>query len=448
MRVKRASLAGILGIVFLAGILRPAVSGVFDPETFILENGLQVVVISDHRAPVVNHMIWYKVGAADEAPGKSGIAHFLEHLMFKGTAKVAPAEFSKIVARNGGQDNAFTSQDYTAYFQNVAVDKLDLVMGLEADRMVNLKLDEASVRTERDVVLEERRQRTGNDPASQLGEAMRAAQYMAHPYGIPVIGWEHEIRQLNLEDALAFYRRYYAPNNAILIVAGDITVDQVRVLAEKHFGSIPRVPGIKRTRPQEPPQLAPRRILFEDQRVRQPSFSRTYLAPSRAAGQTRHAVALRIFAEVLGSGTISRLYQELVVKRKLASGAGSYYYGLSLDQSTFGLYATPVPGGELGQLERAIDEVVAEVLKSGITETELERAKNNLLASIVYARDNLGSGPRVLGVALTTGLTVDDVESWPDEVAKTSLADVMTAAREVLDKRHSVTGFLLPKESG
>ena len=157
MRVKRASLVGILGIVFLAGILRPAVSGVFDPETFILENGLQVVVISDHRAPVVNHMIWYKVGAADEAPGKSGIAHFLEHLMFKGTAKVAPAEFSKIVARNGGQDNAFTSQDYTAYFQNVAVDKLDLVMGLEADRMVNLKLDEASVRTERDVVLEERR---------------------------------------------------------------------------------------------------------------------------------------------------------------------------------------------------------------------------------------------------------------------------------------------------
>jgi zinc protease len=389
-------------------------------------------------------MVWYRVGAADEAPGESGLAHFLEHLMFRGTGRTKASEFSKIVARNGGNDNAFTAQDYTGYYQNVARDKLDLVMGLEADRMVNLRLDEEAVRIERNVVLEERRSRTENDPSSQLGEAMRAAQYMAHPYGIPVIGWKHEMERLNLAQAIAFYRRYYAPNNAILIVAGDVTLAEVRELAEKHFGAIPRGPEIARSRPQEPPQLAARRVIFEDARVRQPSFRRTYLAPSRSAGESEQAVALRIFSEILGGGTISRLYQALVVEQKIASGAGSYYHGLSFDRSTFGLYATPVPGGDVEALERALDTVLAQVLEGGITEAELNRAKNGLLASIVYARDDLSSGPRILGTALTTGLGIEDVESWPDEVERATAEAVMAAARAVLDKRRSVTGLLLP----
>ncbi|MDP6709581.1 MAG: pitrilysin family protein [Alphaproteobacteria bacterium] len=439
----RPFIGAVVALISLV-LAAPGWTGVFNPQSVTLANGLQVVVIPDHRAPVVNHMVWYRVGAADETPGESGLAHFLEHLMFRGTTQIKASQFSKIVARNGGNDNAFTAQDYTGYFQNVARNKLDLVMGLEADRMVNLQLDEDTVRTERNVVLEERRSRTDNNPAAQLGEAMRAAQFMAHPYGIPVIGWKHEMERLSLAQALAFYRRYYVPNNAILIVAGDVTLAEVRELAEKHFGPIPRGPKITRRRPQEPPQLAPRRVIFEDARVRQPSMRRTYLAPSRSAGEREQAVALRIFSEILGGDTISRLYQALVVEQKIASGAGSWYHGLSYDRSTFGLYATPVPGGDVASLERALDAVVAEVLAGGITEAELKRAKNGLLASIVYARDDLSSGPRVLGTALTTGLSIEDVESWPDEVERVTAEGVMAAARAVFDKRRSVTGLLLP----
>ncbi len=445
MRFRPRALLGTLVVFLSLSLAGPGRAGVFNPQSFTLDNGLEVVVIADHRAPVVNHMVWYKVGAADEAPGKSGLAHFLEHLMFRGTKQIAPSEFSKIVARNGGNDNAFTAQDYTGYYQNVARDKLDLVMGMEADRMVNLQLDEASVLTERDVVLEERRSRTENDPGSQLGEAMRAAQFMAHPYGIPVIGWKHELERLSLDQALAFYRRYYAPNNAILIVAGDVTVAAVRRLAEKHFGPNPRGPEISRQRPQEPPQLAARRVVLEDARVRQPSFRRTYLAPSRSAGVIEHAVALQVFSEILGGGSISRLYQALVVEQKIAAGAGSWYHGLSLDRSTFGLYASPVPGGDVFALEKALDEVLAGVLEGGITEAELARAKNGLLASVIYARDDLGSGPRILGTALTSGLTIQDVEGWPDEVERITAEAVMAAAEAVIDKRRSVTGFLLPE---
>ncbi len=202
----------------------------------MLANGMQVVVIPDRRAPVITQMVWYKVGAADEPQGKSGIAHFLEHLMFKGTEKIAPGEFSKLIARNGGEDNAFTTHDATAYFQRVAADRLALVMGMEADRMVNLRLSEEDVTTERKVILEERRSRVDNDPSSILSEEMGAALYLAHHYGIPVIGWEHEMKSLSREDAIAFYKQFYAPNNAILVVAGDVEPQAVIKLAQDTFG--------------------------------------------------------------------------------------------------------------------------------------------------------------------------------------------------------------------
>ncbi len=205
---------------------------------FTLKNGLQVLVIPDHRAPVVTQMIWYKVGAADEPPGSSGIAHFLEHLMFKGTDLIPTGQFSKIIARNGGEDNAFTNHDVTAYFQRVAKDRLPKVMEMEADRMANLRLSEEDVATERKVILEERRSRVDNDPGSILQEQMMAALYANHPYGIPIIGWEHEIRALDREDALSFYRRFYAPDNAILVIAGDVEPEEVRRLAEETFGKL------------------------------------------------------------------------------------------------------------------------------------------------------------------------------------------------------------------
>jgi zinc protease len=437
-----------LGILLLAmGAMQlPARAAVFYPKTHTLANGLQVVVIEDHRAPVVAHMVWYKVGAADEPPGKSGIAHFLEHLMFKGTPKVPSGQFSKIIARNGGRDNAFTSQDYTGYFQNVARDKLDLVMGMEADRMTNLVLTAADVDTERKVILEERRSRTDNNPGAQLREAMSASQYLAHPYGIPVIGWKHEIENLSQADAMAFYRRYYAPNNAILVVAGDVEAPAVVALAEKHFGPLPRTLTPPNVRPQEPPQLAARKITFKDGRVRQASWQRSYLAPSRTAGESHYAIPLTLFADMLGGGTTSRLYRDLVVESKLATSASAHYSATGLDLGTFMLYATPSPGVSLETLEAAAVKTVASVLKDGLLATDLERSRTGMLAAAVYARDNLFTSPRVFGDALTSGLSVEQVESWPDEVRAVTLAQAMAAGRAVLKIRNSVTGLLLPAE--
>lgn len=445
MRVQFPS-APFLGLcIAVVMSASPASAGLFNPKTHTLDNGLEIVVVEDHRAPVVSHVVRYRIGAADEAPGKSGIAHFLEHLMFKGTDSVPAGEFSRIIARNGGRDNAATSYDYTAYFQGVASDKLELVMRLEADRMANLRLSERDVALEREVVLEERRSRTDNEPAGQFGEMMRAAQYLNHPYRIPVIGWEHEIRALSTQDAIAFYRRYYAPNNAILLVAGDTTLEEVVRLAERYYGLIPRAEVPERVRPQEPPQRAPRRVVFSDPRVGQASLQRTYLAPSRSAGNTEQAVPLSIFAEVLGGSTVSRLYQELVVRQKIAVGAGAWYDAINLDPGTFGLHGTPAPGRSLEELEAAIDALLAKVLAEGVSEAEVERAKNGMLASVVYARDSVFRAPRVLGEALTAGMTVEDVEAWPDLVAAVTVEQVTAAARAVLEPRRSVTGYLMPE---
>ena len=436
--------AGIFWLTF-AGLQSPATAALFYPKTHTLANGLQVVVIEDHRAPVVSHMVWYKVGAADEPPGKSGIAHFLEHLLFKGTSNIPSGEFSKIVARNGGRDNAFTSYDYTGYFQNVAREKLDLVMGMEADRMTNLVLTEQDVKTERAVILEERRSRTDNNPSAQLAEAMSAAQYLSHPYGIPVIGWKHEMEALKLADALAFYHRYYAPNNAVLIVAGDVEADAVFAMAETHFGPLARADTPPRWRPQEPPQRAARRVIFKDGRVSQAEWRRSYLAPTRSAGETQHAIPLSLFADMLGGGSTSRLYRDLVVERKLAASASAHYSATGLDPGTFMLYATPSPGVSLETLEAAIDETLAAVLKDGLLEADLERSRTGLLAAAIYARDNLFTSPRIFGDALTSGLSVEQVESWPDEVRSVTMEQVMAAARAILNIRASVTGLLLPE---
>ncbi|MFP6773326.1 MAG: pitrilysin family protein [Alphaproteobacteria bacterium] len=436
-----------LVIVFVAAIsAQNAQAGLFNPQTHTLANGMEVVVIEDHRAPVVAHMVWYKVGAADEPPGKSGIAHFLEHLLFKGTEKVPSGQFSKIVARNGGRDNAFTSYDYTGYYQNVAKDKLDLVMGLEADRMVNLKLTAADVITERAVILEERRSRTDNNPAAQMREAMNAAQYMAHPYGIPVIGWKHEMEKLDLADAVAFYRRYYAPNNAVLIVAGDVEAKAVFAMAERHYGPLERAETPPRSRPQEPPQLAARRVIFKDARVTQADWRRGYLAPTRTAGERQHAIPLSMFADLLGGGSTSRLYQALVVESKVAANAGAYYSATGLDMGRFVLYATPSPGVSLAVLETAMDKALKAALKDGFTAAALARSRTGLLAAAVYARDNLFTSPRIFGNALTSGLSVEQVEAWPDEVRGVTMEQIMAAGRSVLVPRRSVTGLLLPAD--
>ncbi len=437
-----ATVAAALVAGLLAAAL-PARAAVFNPDAFELENGMQVVVISDHRAPVVTHMVWYRVGSADEPKGKSGIAHFLEHLMFKGTERFPAGTFREVVARNGGQENAFTSTDYTAYFQTVAVDRLEMVMELEADRMTGLTLNEHEMLAERDVILEERRSRVDNSPGSLLSEQMRAAQFLHYPYRLPIIGWEHEIRTLTNNDALEFYRTYYAPNNAILIIAGDVTADQVRPLAEKYYGVIPAREILPRVRPDEPPQLTARRMEMRHPRVREPSWRRTYLAPSYLWGEARYALPLSVLSEIIGGGTTSRFYRQLVVDKKVAAQASAYYSGSNLGPSQFFIVSVPVNGGTIEDVERELLAVVDEVVENGVTQEEFDRAKRSMLAAAVYARDSVQGAARMFGAALTIGRTVEDVENWPDRLRALTLEQVNEAAKFIFDDTQSVTAILL-----
>ncbi len=444
--IRLRSALAVAVLLLAAPFVAAAQGAVFSPKTFELENGLKVVVIENHRAPIAMQMVWYRVGAADEEPGESGLAHFLEHLMFKGTKTVPPGEFSRKIARIGGRENAFTSHDYTAYFQTVAAHEIEMVMRLEADRMQNLVLSDEVVLPERDVVLEERRSRTDNSPAAQLGEQRNRVLYLNHPYGRPVIGWMSEIEALTTEKALAFYRKHYAPNNAMLIVAGDVTVEQVRALAEKYYGPIPRRAVPARIRPKEPPHRAHRRVVLESARVRQPAWSRSYLAPSYSAGAKEHAYALEVLSHVLGGGSTSRLYRKLVVERGIASNAGAWYAGDGLDYAEFGIFASPTAGGDIDALEKAVVEELAAAVREGFRADDIERAKKLITASAIYARDGLRAGPMAFGQAFTQGLTIEDVESWPERIAAVTPEQVMAAARAVLDRRRSVTSVLLPEE--
>ena len=413
--------------------------------TFTLENGLTGVVIEDHRAPVVTHMVWYRVGAADEARGESGIAHFLEHLMFKGTEEIPPGRFSKTIAENGGQDNAFTSYDYTAYFQRIAKDRLGMVMSMEADRMTGLRLAEADVVTERDVVLEERSTRTDNDPQSLFFEQMQAALYFNHPYGTPVIGWRKEIEKLSREQALSFYKRYYAPDNAILVVAGDVEPAEVEALAKQHYGGLAPSGAPRAERPQEPPQLAERRIAMTDARVRQPFVMRIYLAPSYRTAEAGQAEALALLGEILGGGASGRLYRTLVQDKKTALDVGGYYQGLAIDTGSFNVYGVPRDGVALADLEAQIDGVIAELAKNGPDADELARAKTVMIASRVYQQDSQASLARLYGSALTIGLTVEQVRGFADRLEAVTADDVAAAARS-LDRNRAVTGTLTAPE--
>ena len=412
--------------------------------TFTLDNGLNVVVIEDHRAPVVVQMIWYRVGAADEPPGHSGIAHFLEHLLFKGTEKIAPNAFSGIVEAQGGDDNAFTSWDYTAYFQRIAADRLDLVMEMEADRMRNLRLTEEDVATERQVILEERAQRTDTSPGALLSEQMRAAQFQNGPYGIPVIGWRHEMEQLSREDALSYYTRFYAPNNATLVIAGDVLPDEVKALAEKHYGPLEPSDGITpRHRPQEPPQLAERRITLDDERVSEPYVFRTYLAPERDPGNQKEAAALTVLAELLGgSGQTSVLARALQFDRQVAVYSSAFYDGTSIDDATFGLIVVPAPDVSLETIEADMDRVIDDFLKTGPDPAALDRIRTQVRAADIYARDDVNALARRYGEGLSVGLTIADIESWDDALSAVTEADIMAAAEKVFDRRNAVTGWL------
>ena len=415
---------------------------------FTLDNGMEVVVVEDHRAPVVQQMVWYRAGSADEPKGASGVAHFLEHLLFKATDKMEAGEFSATVAANGGRDNAFTSYDYTAYYQRVAADRLGLMMEMEADRMKNIRLTPENIRTERDVILEERNQRTENNPAALFSEQMNAAQYLNHRYGVPIIGWKHEMEELDLEDALSFYELYYSPNNAILVVSGDVTPEEVRELAEATYGQIPANPDLpERLRTAEPPQNAERRVIFRDPRVAQPYVRRSYLAEERDSGAQEKAAALLLLSELLGGGTTSYLTEKLQFEEQIATYTGAFYKADTLDDTTFDLVVLPVPGVSLEDAEKALDEVLAEFLEEGVDPAHLERIKAQLRADQIYARDDADRVAHRYGSALAIGLTVEDVQAWPDVLQQVTEEDIMQAAREVFDRDASVTGWLMKEDA-
>jgi zinc protease len=415
---------------------------------FTLDNGLRVVVVPDHRAPVVTHMVWYKIGAADDPAGSSGIAHFLEHLMFKGTEKIPAAQFSKIIAKNGGQDNAFTTQDVTSYHQSVAKDRLPLIMEMEADRMTGLRLTENDVLTERDVILEERRSRVDNDPSSILNEQMMAALYLNHSYGTPVIGWEHEIAKLSRQDAFDFYHRYYAPNNAIVVVSGDVEPEEALSLAEQTYGKVPAMAGVERPkRRAEPPQVVERRVVLEDARAGQATFERDYLVPSYTTAKPGEAEAIEILMKIFGGGASSRLYRTVLVEKAAAAHVGAYYSGAGLDFGRIAVYAIASEGLDLSKVEAEIDAEIARLIKDGVTAEEVERAKKSLIADYVYEADGQSNLARRYGWSLATGATIKDIEDWPEALRRVTLEEVNAAAKTHLDKRHSVTGWLVPKAS-
>jgi zinc protease len=435
----------------LACLLPAAASAAPDAaiSSFTLDNGLMGVVIEDHRAPVVTQMVWYRVGSADEPPGVSGIAHFLEHLMFKATDELEDGEFSKIVSANGGDDNAFTSNDHTAYFQRIAADRLDLVMGMEADRMVDLAPTPEGVLAERDVVLEERRQVVENSPDGPFHEQRRAILYLNHPYRLPVIGWQHEIEGFTAEKALDFYRAHYAPNNAILVVAGDVDPAEVERLAEKHFGAIPASDAVPpRVRPQEPPARAARRLEYRDARVRQPLMTRSYLAPQRRPGEQRQAAALEVLAELLGGdGITSVMARELQLGEDVAVNTGAGYSAVGVDLQNFTLFLAPKPDVAPAEAEARLDALIERFLQEGPDPAQLERIKTRVRADEIYQRDDQNRRARRIGAELTAGLTLADVEAWPGLLQQVTADDVMAAARALFRPEASVTAWMLAPET-
>lgn len=446
----RRFVSGLTSFVIIAGLgsLAPSANAaVYGAETFMLDNGMQVVVIPNHRAPVVSHMVWYRIGSADETPGKSGIAHFLEHLMFKGTPKYSGGTLTDTVARNGGDQNAFTSYDYTGYYQNIAVDRLPLMMDIEADRMRNLALTEEDVATEREVIIEERRMRTDNVPAAQLAERVGSALWMTNHYGIPVIGWEAEMRGLSRDDAFAVYKEYYAPHNAILVVAGDITLEQLKPLAQKYYGAIPKS-GVYKPRARST-FLQPRadaRVVMRHERVRQPQWSRQIIAPSYSVGERTDVYALDVFSEIVGGGSTSKLYRKLVIEEQVAASFGAGYSSDAVSYGTFYISLTPSPGVTWEQAEAAYTKAMDALLKDGITDADVVQAKQRMKARLAFAKDSPMSAAQAVGAALTVGQTLDEIESWPDQIAKVTTDQVRSAARKLFTQYSTATGVLLPPE--
>jgi len=445
---RKESRSGMTNCVFVLSFAllawaAPAQAAVFSPQTFTLSNGLQVVIVTNRLSPAVAQMVWYKVGAIDDLVDRSGTAHYLEHMMFKGTQEVPAGAFSQILAAQGGDENAFTTHDTTAYHEIVAADRLALVMQLEADRMRNLTLLPDEATPELAVVLSERQERTDNNPAGLFQEKMAAALFGKQPYGRPVIGWRKDIERIAPLDAMRFYRAHYAPNNAVLVVSGNVEVSEVLRLASGTFGRLPAQPVAPR--PTFGALAVPRqkRVEMQDSRVTQPSFIQMISMPSAKQDQ-RRADALEVLAELLSGGEVGLLYQHFVVQKNSASGIDASYDSLSLGPTLFSLSATPSPKQDVRALEVQVKSFLHRLAAKGVSSRDVAAAKQRMEDSAIFARDRLMAPAQILGRALAVGEPLASVENWPERIRAVTVDDVNKALSAVLARPYQVTGILEP----
>ncbi len=442
--IRCLTLALSVGLLAFSTTALAKSPGVFNPKTFTLANGLQVVVISNHRAPVVTQMVWYRAGSKDDPIGKSGIAHFLEHLMFKGTPDVPAGRFVEIISRNGGQQNAFTTRDYTVYFQEVVSDKIETIIELEAGRMSDLAFLPDLVETERAVIIEERRMRIDNKPQAILLEAANAAFFWHHPYGRPIIGWEHEMKTLNRDDAIKFYKTWYVPNNATLVFAGDVTVDKVKPLVEKYYGTIPRRQLPERQLVDEPTHRnVAQRIALSSQLVDHPNILFVYPAPN-IRDNIKEVHAISVLTYILGEGATSKLYRSLIQQQKIAASINIGYDPGYFGPASFTLHSQPTPGNSIKALELAIKKELQTLLKQGVTRKEVENAKRRIIAGIAYVKDGSFGGAEDFGKVFSTNRKIDDIELWPEHIKAVTAEQVNTALKKIFSAKEHLTALLLP----
>jgi len=405
-----------------------------------LDNGIKVLLLEEPKAPVVTFHVWYRVGSRNEQYGRTGLAHLVEHMMFKGTGKIGPQEFSRLVRKHGGRDNAFTSQDYTGYFVTIAADRSALPLELEPDRMVNLRLDPAEVERERSVVMEERRLRTDDDPSSALWEEVQAAAFKAHPYGHPVIGWMEDLQQLTLADVRKFYQTYYIPNNAVVVVVGDFDRAQLLTRIQEAFGSISPGPDPPEVRSAEPPQQGERRVTLRRPDARLPSVVAAYRVPNL---QHPDSYPLEVLEVILAGGKSARLYRELVYEKRLALNAGAYYSRVSADPDLFALYASPLPGKTVNELEQALYAEIERLKTELVAPPELQKAKNQIEASFIFSQDSILSLARQLAShEIVAGWRY--WEAYLPGIRAVTREDIQRVARTYFGEEKRTVGILIP----
>jgi zinc protease len=437
--------AVVLAVGVSLGLATSAWAGTMAERVFetILGNGLKVLLVEEPKTPVVTVQVWYKVGSRNEPVGKTGLSHMLEHMMFKGTPTIGPKQFDTLVTRNGGVDNAETQSDFTGYYEDFAADRVSLGLELEADRMAHLLIDEKEFAPEHQVVIEERHLRIEDQPGNVLSEVMRATAFLAHAYRNPTIGWPSDMTAYSRDDAVQYYRTYYAPNNATLVVVGDFKKDALLPKIQSLFGSIPRGPDPPKVITQEPPQIGERRV-FVRKEAELPLLFVVYHVPTLTHPDS---FALQVLAYILGGGESARFHQKVVYEKQLASDAGADYNPVHVDPFLFGLSAGPLPGKTAEEVEQALSTEVERVQREPVPDRELQKAKNQIESEFIFAQDSVHQLAEMLG-------RYESVASWRqldgflDGVGKVTAADVQRVAKRYLVPDNRTVALLIPIKAG